>query len=151
MLVFRLMGTALIVFVCSAAGFFKGLSIKTRYKKLLLFCSGIEMLYEYIEQGGYELNKAIKNAFLKCSFICLKDGSFFCVDNDLNNEDKTLINDFLSSLGCSTKKTECDRIKTFAINIKKRLKEAENEAAQKSKIYQTFGVCIGLILGVLFV
>lgn len=151
MLAFRLIGVILIVFVCSATGFLKGLSVKMRCKKLSLFCGGLDTLYEYIEQGEFGLNDAIKRAFVKCGFITFYGGEYVCRDSDLNREDKVLITEFFASLGHSVKKVECDRIKSFSSNIKKLLKEAESETVQKSKIYQTLGVCVGLTLGILLV
>lgn len=151
MLVFKLVGVFLIFLVCSVWGVLKGLSVKMRYKKLLLFCGGLDTLYECINGGETELDKAIKKSFVKCGFINFKSGGFICCDNDLTLEDTTLINDFFAALGHSAKKAECDRIKAFTANVKGRLKEAETETAQKCKIYQTFGVCVGLLLGILLV
>ncbi|MBQ8267108.1 MAG: stage III sporulation protein AB [Clostridia bacterium] len=151
MLLFKISGIFLIVIVCGAAGFLKSLSIKNRSKKLSAFCDGLNTLYEYIEQGGCELSIAIKNSFSKCVFLQHKNGRFLCLDNDLTDDDKTMINGFFNTLGLSVKKAECDRINGFKLKMKTHLKEAENDVLQKSKIYQTFGICIGLAIGILLV
>ena len=44
-----------------------------------------------------------------------------------------------------------DRIKGFKLKMETYLKESENDALQKGKMYQTFGVCIGLAIGILLV
>ncbi len=62
-----------------------------------------------------------------------------------------MIKEFFSSLGHSSKKNDCERIKLFTVAMQKKLKEAETEVAQKCKIYSTFGICIGLGLAVLLV
>ncbi|MBQ8739932.1 MAG: stage III sporulation protein AB [Clostridia bacterium] len=151
MLLFKISGIFLIVIVCSAAGLLKSLSIKNRSKKLSAFCDGLNTLYEYIEQGGCELDIAIKISFSKCVFLQHKNGRFLCLDNDLKGEDKAMIDGFFDGLGSSAKKAECDRINSFKLKMKTHLKEAENDVSQKSKIYQTFGICIGLAIGILLI
>ena len=147
----KLAGVLLVVLSCSLAGFFKSRCILLRVKKLSLFCDGTDLLFEYIQQGNCELKTALKTAFIKCEFINFEKTEANCCDNDLIAEDKQLINDFLHSLGYSSKKAECDRIKSFSSLMQKRLKQAENDMAQKSKIYQTFGICIGLAIGILLI
>ena len=151
MLWVKLFGIFLIVTVCSATGFLKSISIKNRSKKLSMFCDSLNVLYEYIEQGGYELQVAIENSFSKCDFLQHKNGTSLCVDNDLKQEEKALVDDFFKGLGTSSKKAECDRIKGFKLKMETYLKESENDALQKGKMYQTFGVCIGLAIGILLV
>ncbi len=151
MLTFKVLGMLLIVSACSMIGFLKGQTLKNRCKKLSLFCGGLNVFYEYIQQGGCELDKAIKSSFDKCDFIYSSNGDTFCYDNDLSPADKAIIDEFFMSLGRSAKKSECDRIRLCEINMQKRLAEAENEKAQKCKIYGTFGVCIGLAIAVLLI
>lgn len=151
MFIIKLFGIFLIVIASAAAGFLKSLSIKNRSKKLSAFCDGLNTLYEYVEQGGCELDAAIKNSFLKCAFLQHKNGRFSILDNDLTADDKAMIDEFFETLGLSAKKAECDKINGFKLKIKKQLKDAENDVSQKSKIYQTFGICIGLTLGLLLI
>ncbi len=147
---FKLFGIILIVAACITAGFLKSFSLKTRCKKLSLFCEGIDMLYQYIEQSGCEIERAVKNSFDKCDFLIFECGKPFCDDIDLKNE-RSEINDFFKRLGTSAKKTECDRISQFNLKFKKYYCEAEKEMVQKCKIYQTFGICIGLAIGILLI
>ncbi len=151
MLAIKLLGIILIVISCSAAGFMKSLSVKARSRKLLMFCDGLDALYAYIEQGGCELYTAINSSFLKCGFICYENKNTVCCDNDLNREDKTLIDEFFASLGHSTKKAECDRISACRISMQKRLNEAERDTAQKCKLCEIFGICIGLTIGIFLI
>lgn len=150
MFLFKLSGVFLIVSACGAAGFLKSLSIKTRCKKISEFCKGLDLLYEYIEVGEYELDRAVENAFIKCDFIN-SDKKMICKDADLNCEDIQIINSFFESLGFSPKKAECDRISLCRIGMKKRLQDAEHDVVQKCGLYRTFGVCIGLVIGILLI
>ena len=147
----KLVGILLIIICCSMVGYLKSSHIKNRVKKLGLIYEGAQLLFENIQQGKYELGKAVKKSFIKCGFIKFEKQNIFCEDADLSANDVKVVNEFLNSLGFSTKKIECDRIKNFGLLIQKRLSEAEAERAQKSKIYQTFGVCIGLLIGILLI
>ncbi len=151
MLTVKILGVLMIITSCSMAGFLKSRCVYNRVKKLHQLCDGTELLFEYIEQGKYELEKAIKKAFFKCGFIKFQKQNAICIDKELTNEDSRVINEFLKSLGYSSKKAECNRIKAFGLLLEKRLNEAEAERVQKSKIYQTFGVCIGLAIGILLI
>ncbi len=151
MLTIKLLGIALVVFTSSLIGFLKSRSLVARCKKLSLLCDGINALYEHIDGGGIELACAIKSSFSKCDFLRFENGRTLCSDNDLNGEDKRAVDSFFLSLGSSAKRLECDRINNFRLKIKTSLKEAENDASQKSKIYQTFGICIGLTVGILLI
>ncbi len=151
MLAVKLSGILLLITVCSMLGILKGISIKQRCKKLSLFCDGLDTLYEHIEQGSCELEKAIKISFAKCDFLYHLNGNTFCYDNDLKPQDKTIIDELFLSVGSSAKKAECDRIRLCGITMQKRLKEAEDDREQKCKIYSTFGICIGLGLAVLLI
>ena len=147
----KTLGVILIVLSCSAAGFLKSYSVLARGKKLSLFCEGLDLLLEYIEQSKCELGFALKTAFLKCDFLSFDNTYVKCCDSDLNVEDKALINDFFSSLGSSAKKIECDRIKSLKNIMINRAQQAIKETPQKCKLWQTFGVCTGLTIGILLV
>lgn len=148
---FKTAGVTLIVISCSLAGFLKSRSVIARGKKLSLLCDGILLLFEYIDQGNYELGDALKTAFSRCDFLSFEKSDYICCDSDLSVDDKLIISDFFRSLGCSAKKADCDRIKSFSTLMQKRQKEAQDEAKQKSKVYQTLGVCIGLSIGILLI
>ncbi len=144
-------GIILIIVSCGLGGFLKSLSVRARAKKLSLFCDGIGVLYEYIEQGGCELLTALKISFSKCGFLDFRNMEAVCRDGDLNEEDKKIINSFFVSLGHSAKKAECDRINLCGMTMKKRADEAYTDTTQKCKLYQTFGVCTGLVIGILLI
>lgn len=150
MLLVKLIGIVLIVVSGAFLGFLKSYGLSLRYKKLLQFLDGINMLYENIEQGENELNTAIRNSFSRCNFLEFKNGNFVCCDFDLK-KDKSTIDEFFIKLGSATKKTECDRINNFKLKIKSHLKEAEQDVAQKSKIYSSLGICLGLVVAILLI
>ena len=147
----KIFGLILLVSSCSFFGFSKSFSVRARAKKLSLFCDGLALLYEYIEQGNFELEAAIKNAFSSCDFIAFKSLKPYCKDRDLSTEDKEIINSFFKSIGHSAKKAECDRVAHCRAVIKKRADAAISDTERICKLYQTFGICIGLVLGILLI
>lgn len=151
MLMVKLLGILLIVFASAVIGFSKSRSLMLRCRKLLLLSDGINMLFEYIEQEGCELRDAVEKSFAKCEFLNLKEGINVSCDNDLSGDDKSEIASFFAQLGSGTKKSECDRISNFKLKIKSLYNAAEKEASQKCKIYQTFGICTGLCIGILLI
>ncbi len=150
MFIIKAIGVFLIVVSSALIGLLKSRSLQERRKKLGLLLDGTNIFLNYIQQGECELEIAIKNAFLKCNFLNLNGKKILCCDNDLKN-DKALIEDFFRVLGNSTKMIECNRINQFKIKLKSRLNEAENDVAQKVKIYQILGICIGLTIGILLI
>lgn len=152
MMIFKILGVVMIAVSSALIGFLKSRSLMLRCKKIELVYDGTAILYECINQGGCELDCALKNAFLKCDFLQFEKGRYSCNnDSDLTDDDKALINDFLKEVGKSVKSVECDRINAFRIRVKSRFDEAQKNCAQKCKVYQTFGVCIGLIIGILLI
>ncbi len=150
MFIIKVFGIVLIIASCAFAGILKSIGLAKRQEKLSLISDGVDELYNYIGQGEFELERAMKNAFCKCDFLMFKDGDVLCDDDNLKN-DKKMIEEFFKQLGRSSKKIECDRIDLFKLKLRSKLNEAHNDVAQKSKIYITLGVCFGLIIGILLV
>lgn len=150
MFIIKIFGVVLVVASSSIIGFLKSRSLVERNKKLLLLSDAVNTFYNYIEQGGFELDFSIKNAFSKCNFLTFGHNEILCNDSDLK-KDKSLIEEFFVRLGNSTKKVECDHINHFILKLKTVLVDAQNDVTQKSKVYQTLGVCVGLTIGILFI
>ena len=151
MLFVRLLGVVIIVLSSSLIGFLKSNSLVLKSKKLSLLLDGVNTLYEYVEQEGCELFKAIEISFSKCNFLLLENNEILFCDSDLKNDEKQEIIEFFNNLGSSTKKIECDRINAFGLKLKKMCDSAQNQVSQRCKIYQTSGVCIGLVIGILLI
>lgn len=150
MFIIKIFGLSLIVASSTFMGVLKSCSLVARYKKILLLLDGANALYNFIEQGGYELEYIVKKSFSKCDFLSFRENRIYCDDNDLKDE-KIFTNEFFAILGNSVKKIECDNINGFILKLKMCLKEAEKEATQKSKVYRTLGLCIGLVIAILLI
>ncbi len=151
MIMFKLMGIVMIVFSSSMIGFFKSKSLVARHKKLQQIYDAVCVLYNHINQGDYELEKALENSLAKCGFLHVKNGEYICDDNDLTQDDKLIIKSFFSEIGSSVKSVECERINAFKLKIKSQLGFAQSDCHNKCKIYQTLGVCAGLVIGILLI
>lgn len=150
MFIIRLFGVFLVVVASSFFGFLKSNSLTQRYKKLLQLSDCVNTLYNYIEQGGFELDFLVKNVFLKCKFLTFNGSAIECNDGDLE-KDKEFIEGFFARLGNSTKKVECDQISHFILRLKSVLSDAKNDVTQKCRVYQTLGVCAGISIGILLI
>ncbi len=150
MLVIKLLGVIGIVISSTCIGISKSRSLTARCKKLSLFLEGVNALYESIDQGGCELEDAIKLSFKKCDFLSFQKSECICDDNDLKS-DKEYIEDFFKNIGFSVKKVECERINTFVLKLKNYIKEAENDVSQKARVYKSIGICVGLTIAILLV
>ncbi len=146
----KIMGIFCFVSSSSLIGFFKSRSLKLREQKLLAFCSGLDMLYEYISFGELQLGTAVKMAFSKCDFLKY-DSVISTVDSDLDCEDKRIINELFMHLGRSVKKTECERIISCRNILLKRAEMAYKTAQERCKLWQIGGVCVGLAIGILVI
>lgn len=147
----KFIGIILVILSSTLIGFFKSRLLVLKSKKLSLFLDGLNTLYEYIKQEGCELSVAIANSFFKCDFLKFEENQALLCGGDFKDCEKKEIKEFFSLLGSSGKQTECDRINGFKLKIKKMCDDAQNDAAQKCKIYQTFGICIGLAIGILLI
>ncbi len=148
---FKIIGIIFIVSAGFFTGFSKSSSILNRHKKMLLFCDGLNSLYEYIERQNSELETAFKNSFFKCEFLNFKNGDIICRDGDLTADDKKMIKEFLQELGRSSKKFDCGKIKSFEKIMRERLLKSETDTKQKSKIYIAFSLCMSFTLAILLI
>ncbi len=140
------------VVLCPAVfGFMKSASVIGRTRKLFLFCDALDSLYESIKNSRYELSEAIAVAFKKCDFIICHGNSPVCDDSDLTGADKQIINDFFALLGGGTMHTECRKIVSCKEELQKTAKRLECEQNAKCKLWQTGGICVGLVFGILLI
>lgn len=151
MLFIKCAGLLIVVCSCAFIGFLKSRLLSERYEKLLQIYDGVNMLYECVEKGGCELSTAVKSSFCNAKFLSFENEVLFCADSGFMDRDRELINSFFSTLGSSVKKVECDKINNFKLKLEMHIQEAKNAFLQKGKIYQTFGICIGLALAVLLI
>ena len=151
MWIIKLLGIVIVVLVSAFTGFLKSNMLAERYKKLSAIYDGTNNLYEYVQNSGCELFEAVKNSYSGINFLHIKNGAFMCDYNALTKEDTKLIDAFFISLGASAKKIECDKINNFRLKLNTHIKQAKTNYEQKGKIYQTFGICIGLTIAVLLI
>lgn len=147
----KLTGIVTVLLSCTLFGFYKGFSIRQRLIKIQKLTAALDNLYEHIKYGEKELPEAFKLLSFQCSFLQINGGTAHCKDNDLSEEENELINDFFDSLGKNAKQAECERIAAFKKTLDTRLAGARLECAQKSRLWQTGGVCIGIAAAIMMI
>ena len=147
----KVLGIGFVVLSCTFAGFLKSRAVIRRKDNLADFCSGLEMLYEYISQGLSGLETALDKAFFKCDFLSFDGNAPIFNDCCLTPDEKTDITNFFKETGHSAKKFDLDRINAFKTVMTQHYNEALAETKQKCKLWQTGGICIGLIVGILLI
>ncbi len=147
----KVAGIIICVLSATLFGFLKGVSLKSRVKKLRQLSLALDTLYEHINYGEIPLEEALKKSFYSCDFIKLRGFSVTFQDSDFDAEERQIINEFFVCLGRSGKKAECERIKATAAILRKKEIQANNTVAEKAKLWQTGGVCIGLTIGILLI
>lgn len=147
----KMAGIIICVISATLLGFLKGVSLKSRVKKLQQLGQALDTLYEHINYGEIPLEEALKRSFYNCDFIKLHGSSVAFRDTDFDIDERQIIIEFFARLGRSGKKAECERIKATAAILRKKEAQANNTAYEKAKLWQTGGVCIGLTIGILLI
>ena len=149
--IIKILGIITVLLSCALFGFYKGFSIKQRLIKIQKLTAALDSLYEHINYGEKELPDAFKLLAIQCPFLQIDGGVTRCQDSDLSEEENKLINDFFESLGRNAKQAECERIKAFKETLDTRLVAAYEECFQKSRLWQTGGVCIGVAVAIMII
>ena len=149
--IIKFAGVITVLLSCALFGFYKGFSIRQRLIKIQKLTAALDSLYANIKYGEKELPEAFKFLSLQCPFLQIKGGAAHCRDNDLTTEENTLINDFFDSLGSNAKQAECERITAFKEMLEIKLAQARTECLQKSRLWQTGGVCIGIAAAIMMI
>lgn len=143
------------VILCSLSvmliGFLKSISLKNRVNKLGSICHALDILYEHINYGEIPLEEALQKSFKDCNFIKVCGNEISLDDGDFELQDIQIIDSFFKDLGKSGKKAECERICAIAAILRKEEVIAQKSALEKAKLWQTGGVCLGLIIAILLI
>ena len=149
--IIKLTGIITVLLSCSLIGFYKSFSLKQRLIKIQSLTAALNTLYEHINYGDKELPEAMKFLTAQCPFLEISGGAAYCQDSDLTDEENKLINDFFLTLGRNGKQAECERIKAFKGILADRKSTLQQDSAQKSRLWQTGGVCIGIAAAIMMI
>lgn len=133
----KIFGLFSILLVCTAAGFMKAFSLKSRYENLVTVKNGILKLKERIR-----LHSGNKLWLLtQC----------FPASITLNGDDKKLFDEFTENFGKGDTREEIERSGAYASLFETKIKEAKKEADEQQRLYKTLGFLSGLFLCIFFI
>ncbi len=151
MRIFKMVLILLVFGAFTAFGRMKALELKKRVEKLNGAVNSLVELKQRIAIIGQEVESAVSETIEKEVYIKLENRKYICLDLNLACEDKRILNEFFSKLGCGFRESECERIDLCTELLRGQLRRATDEYNQKFKVWQTAGVCIGLVAGIMIV
>ena len=128
---FKTLGLLMILIVCTALGFLKALSLKTRLSGLNEIKNGLFLLKERLR-----LHCGNKKQLLN---LCFNKNTDY-----LKGDDLALWNDFLNGFGMNDTKTEFNRCESYITLFDNKIKDAEKTFNEQQKLYK----CLGFLCGV---
>ena len=140
-MLFKVLGLLSLVVSGTALGFYKSYLLFQRQKQLLEICNGLERLALLITSSVKDLDLLFKE-----SFKGEKIDTF-----GLLNRDKEILENLISSIGISNRKSEYDNVILCKNLLEKQFLEAKEEHNSLSKLYRSLGFLGGLFLCIFFI
>lgn len=148
-LLFKIAGLAVIFCVCAMGGFHKSRTIRKRAQRLSSVYRSMTVLAERIKTGAGEVGVILPLCFEE-GLVYMEDGKI-CFDSCfLEKGDIDLLNEFFGDLGAEDKDSEYERTRLFAELINKQAREAEMNAENLCKLYNTLGISAGVFICIFF-
>lgn len=138
---FKIIGLLLVFLSSSFLGVHKSNCLLKRSKALGEICISLEKLAGLIKCGTADLQQLLNLCF--GNKIQNTKKGYTLKDDRLCNEDKELFEKMLMQMGVSNKESETKNVLLYNALFQKRLKEAETEASQLVRLYNSLGVLIG--------
>jgi len=125
-------------------GLSKGLQIKKNRDMLLDICGRLSSLQNRIRMGGGELSYILPLCFKDCQDVKFTNGEFSYGGKYIKQSDLDILKRLFCELGKGDRKQVCEKIEIYREILFKRYNELNEEYVSKSKVWQTFGLCMGL-------
>lgn len=139
-MLFKTVGLLFILAVCTAAGFIKAFSLKSRLDSLNEIKSGLLKLKERLRLHGGDKKRLLGSCFSS------PPENF----NDLTGEDKALWNEFWGDFGTGDTKQEYDRCTAFIALFDNIISKAMREYQEQQKLYKSLGFLSGIFICIFF-
>lgn len=145
MLLFKILGLAVIFGVSAAFGILKADGLKHRCDRLSGIIKSLNHLADLVRIGGYEIDELISICF-ESDILSFKKGNFLICEEYLLKEDISLLREFFLGFGVSDKEGEYERIRLFCALLEPRFAEAQKSYSEQGRLYRSVGLLGGLIL-----
>ncbi len=139
-LLFKILGLAIIMTVCTAAGFLKAVSLKKRYDRLIEIKNGLSVLKEKLRLRSGDKSRLLRECFSE---------SIKATDN-LKADDVALWQSFLKSFGNGDTNSELQRCDSYIGLLDIRINDAKNEFDNQSRLYKSLGFLCGIFICIFF-
>lgn len=141
----------------TAVGFYYSHRLYERRNILKSFVIELEKCSTSMSYTSSELYRIFENNFMDYEFK--SDTSFESqwsamlgsYKDKLKKEDLELLHNFSESLGISDVISEQKNIRLYIQMLEKNIVDAENDIKEKSKVSQTLGFCVGVIISILLI
>ena len=154
MLYLKLLGCAAVALSGLAFGVMKSRSLYARrdsLKRVLVFLSSLATNIRY---SSDEISSAVSAAANSSDapYLCVeadRDTPFYDRWEEANNSDKELLLGFGEKLGKTDLEGQLSHIELYRALFQKQIKEAEDDAQKKSRLYRTLGIFGGVSAAIL--
>jgi len=150
-LIIKIIGLVFVVFSCYGFGLYKSNLLKKRYEKLSEISICVEKIKNQIRTTNDDIISIFTKSFNNLDYVSLKDNSIVFKDKSLLFDDKKLICDMFASLGSSDKKGECEIVDYYLGEITNQQNTAKSIYKRNVKIFNTFSLCMGLLISILII
>ncbi len=172
MLLLKIIGCILVVCVSVYVGASYAKSLKNRINSLSKFielltifmikieyelCDIPLMLREISEQEEGIIKEILESCIIEINSGTSLKGSWnksidkYSCEMCLSKDDENIIKDFSNSLGDTDVKGQISNIKMYIELLNKKLKKAEKEAAEKSRVSMSCSLFLGLLISILLI
>ena len=150
MILFKIIGSVIILYSCMQFGAYKSSNAKTKRDILQKINIALEALSIEIRLKRGELHPLYKKLFCD-EYIKFSDNRFYIPERYIKKSHLSKLNEMALSLGRSDSKGECDIISIYQSVFEGFLAEAEKEYKTNKKIWSTLGFGGGLTIVLILV
>ena len=147
---FKIFGALFTVLSCWGYSANKSLDLKNKRDRMRNFLLGLDSFQNSIRISSEETIPLFKKCFeqyklfdINEKIVPLKDAFF--------DKDRDIITEFLSGIGNSDREGECERIKAYKEILNGRYKTICEEYKNKSKVWQTVGLSLGITVALILI
>ncbi len=147
---FKISGAVFITLSCWGYSSFKSLCLKEKREKMRNFLLGLESFQNSIRISSEETIPLFKKCFEHYKLFDIRD-KIIPYNDAFFDKDRDIINEFLSGIGNSDREGECERIKAYKEILNGRYKSICEEYKNKSKVWQTVGLSLGITVALILI
>ena len=147
---FKFTGAILITLSCTYMGFLAALRLKNREKSLAEYEGLILELKNRIIYDGREIAGLIAMIFPKDKLM-LSGSDIEITDRFINGQDRRILEEFLLKLGTTEEAGETDRAQLCIEQLRIQRQKAALDYREKSNLYKTLGLCLGIFGSIIFI